>query len=99
VKAVLVAEVRPLEVTTRVSPEPLRLMERPEKVATPLTALSVNVPESLPEPEPRAIVIDAVDVVITVPDAFSTDTATEDIVAPCVPPTGWVVKTNLVAEP
>ena len=76
------------------------LIERLEKVATPLTALTVNVPESVPEPllVPMAIVIDAVDVVMTVPDASSTETTTEGAIAePCVPLEGWVVKTSWVA--
>ena len=75
-------------------------MERLEKVAAPLTAVTVNVPESVPEPVPIAIVIEAVDVVTTCPDEFSTETTTEGVIGePRAPLEGWVVKTSWVAAP
>ena len=64
-KALLVAEVRPLLEAVSVYPVPDRLMLRPLKVATPLTALFVLVPEStaplVPVPEVMARSIDAVE--------------------------------------
>ena len=70
-KALLIAEVRPVLVAVRVYPVPTRLMLRPLKVATPLTALLVLVPESTAPPVPVPVVIarltDAVDEVTVLP--------------------------------
>ncbi|HEY5304053.1 MAG TPA: hypothetical protein VIJ86_08350 [Acidimicrobiales bacterium] len=96
---VLVAEVMPLDVATRVS-VPLELMERLEKVATPLTVVTVNVPKSVPEPVLMAIATDAGDVVTTAPDASSTDTTTEGVIVERrALLEGWVVKTRWVVGP
>ena len=70
-KTLLIAEVRPVPVAVSVYPVPDRLMLRPLKVATPLTALLVLVPEStaplVPVPEVIANVTDAVEDVIVLP--------------------------------
>jgi hypothetical protein len=47
-KAALVAPVRPLALAARVYPDPARVMDKLENVATPLTAATVVVPESVP---------------------------------------------------
>jgi hypothetical protein len=63
-------------------------MERLENVAVPLTAVTVVVPESVPEPGlvPMAMVTDALEVVTTLPDESSIVTTTDgEIVDP------WVV--------
>jgi hypothetical protein len=54
-------------------------MERLEKIATPLTAVTGVVPESVPDPGllPIAMAIEAVDVVTTLPEESSTLTTTE----------------------
>ena len=57
-KALLIAEVSPLLEAVRVYPEPDRLMLRPLKVATPLTAFSVAVPTSTAPLVPVPVVID-----------------------------------------
>jgi hypothetical protein len=68
-KAVLVAPVRPVALAASVYPFPVRLMERLPKVATPLTAATVVVPESVPLPgfEEIAIVTFPVKDVMVVP--------------------------------
>ena len=70
-KALLTAEVRLLLVAVKVYPEPARLMLRLLKVATPLTAFSVLVPESTaplaPVPEVIAKLTDAAEVVTVLP--------------------------------
>ena len=57
-------------------------MFRPLKVAKPLTALRVRVPESVPLPGlvPIAIVIEAVDVVTVLPPASWTVTVTAGVI-------------------
>jgi len=70
-KALLIAEVRPVLVDVNVYPEPARLMLRPLKVANPLTAFNVVVPAStaplVPVPEVIARLTDAVDEVTVLP--------------------------------
>ncbi len=85
-KLELVAPERPELEAVRVYPVPALLIESPEKVATPLTALTVAVPESVPEPGfvPIARVMEAVEDVTVFPWASCTVT------------TGWVL--NAVPE-
>jgi hypothetical protein len=76
------------------------LIERLLKVATPLTALTVVVPESVPLEGfvPIASVIGAVELVTTVPPESSTDTLTAgaiDVFATVFD--GWTVNASLVA--
>ena len=66
-KALLIAEVRLVPVAVSVYPVSARLMLRPLKVATPLTALLVLVPESTATLEVIANVIDAVEDVTVLP--------------------------------
>ena len=70
-KALLIAEVRLVLVAVSVYPVPTRFMLRPLKVATPLTALFILVPEStaplVPVPGVIANVTDAVEDVIMLP--------------------------------
>jgi len=67
-KALLIAEVSPVLEAVRVYPEPARLMLRPLKVATPLTALSVLVPDKtaplVPVPMVIANVTDTVELTV-----------------------------------
>ena len=78
-KAELVAAVSEPSVAVNVYPVPTRLMLSPEKVATPLEATTVTVPDSAPaEPDdgfvPMATVIVLVLVVTAFPSASSTVT-------------------------
>jgi len=70
-KELLTSEVRPVLVAVSVYPVPTRLMLRPLKVATPLTALFVLVPASTAPLAPVPVVIDnvidAVEDVIVLP--------------------------------
>ena len=70
-KALLIAEVRPVLVAVRVYPVPTRLILRPLKVATPLTAFSVVMPAStaplVPVPVVIAKLTDDVDEVTVLP--------------------------------
>ena len=70
-KALLIAEVRPVLEAVRVYPEPARLILRPLKAATPLTAFIVVVPAStaplVPVPEVIARLTEAVDDVTVLP--------------------------------
>ena len=70
-KAMLVAEISPVLEAVRVYPEPARLMLRPLKVATPLTAFIVVVPAStallVPVPVVIARLTKAVDEVTVLP--------------------------------
>jgi hypothetical protein len=77
-------------------------MLRPVKVATPLTAATVAVPESVPAPGlvPIASVTEAVDEVTVLPCAswIVTPGCVAQALA-AVPPPGWVVKASLEAAP
>jgi hypothetical protein len=78
------------------------LIERLEKVATPLAAEMVVVPERVPEPGfvPMAIVIDAVEEVTVFPCASCTViTGWVAQALPAVPPEGWEVMASLDAVP
>jgi hypothetical protein len=70
-KALLTVEVRPVLVAVSVYPVPDRLILRPLKVATPLTAFLVLVPESTAPLVPVLVVIarltEAVDDVTVLP--------------------------------
>src|SRR5262245_50547681 len=75
-------------------------MERVEKVATPATAATVVVPESVPPPGlvPIATVMLAVELVTVLLKASCTVTCTEGaMLAPAVAFVGWTVKASLVA--
>ncbi len=78
-------------------------IESPEKVATPFTALTVAVPERMPDPAfvPMAIVTEAVEAVTVFP--FESCTVTTGWVPNAEPAVlgleGWVVKARLVALP
>ena len=79
---------------------PRLLIERSENVATPFTALSGVVPESVPEPGLLAMAraIDAEEVVTTRPEESSTLTTTEGVKgAPVTVFEGWAVKISCVA--
>ena len=56
-KALLVAEVRPMLVAVRIYPVPARLMLRPLNMVTPLIAFSVVVPASTAPLVPVPVVI------------------------------------------
>ncbi len=79
---------------------PTRLIERPLNVATPLTALTVVVPESVPPPGfvPMAIDTGAVLEVTVLPFASWIVAATENAV-PAVVFAGCVVNASLFAAP
>src|SRR3954468_4567826 len=75
-------------------------MDRLENVATPLTAATVVVPDSVPLPGlvPIATVMLAVELVTTFPNASFTDTCTAGAIAtPAVAFVGWTVNPTLVA--
>ncbi|HEX4529934.1 MAG TPA: hypothetical protein VIA11_10955 [Acidimicrobiia bacterium] len=75
-KVLLVAPVSPPSVAANRYPFPAWSIERPEKVATPLTALTVLVPDSVPVPGfvPMASVTDDVSEVTVFPKASCTVT-------------------------
>src|SRR3954467_15306022 len=75
-------------------------MERLEKVATPLDAASVVVPESVPPPglAPMATVMLAVELVTVFPNASCTATCTGGLIAaPAVALVGWTMSATLEA--
>src|SRR5437763_16476290 len=75
-------------------------MERLENVATPLTADTAVVPESVPPPGlvPMATVMLAVELVTVLPNASCTATCTAgEIAAPAVALVGCTVKASLEA--
>src|SRR5688572_5028291 len=75
-------------------------MDRLEKVATPLTAATVVVPDSVPPPGlvPTATVTLAVELVTVLPNASCTVTCTAGAMAtPAVAFVGWTVKASLAA--
>src|SRR6266581_3496335 len=77
-------------------------MERLLKLATPLTALTVAVPPSVPTPGlvPMSIVIAAVLVVIGLPPASWTVTWTAGLMlTPATVLVGWVVNASRLAGP
>src|SRR5258708_27362247 len=68
------------------------------KVATPATADAVSVPPSAPGPDPRAIVIDAVDVV-ALPSESRTETGIAGAITAAVAvPVGCTVKPSFFGE-
>src|SRR5436190_1676021 len=77
-------------------------MERLEKVATPLTAATVVVPDGVPPPGlvPIATVMLAVELVTVLPKASCTVTCTAgEMFTPAVALVGWTVKASLDAAP
>lgn len=98
----LVALVSAPDEALSVYPVPDLLIERPEKVATPLTALTVAVPESVPPPGFVAIatVIDADEVVTVFPPASWTATVTDGLIdAPATAFDGFWTNASWVAAP
>lgn len=99
-KAALVAPVSPVEETVRVYPFPTLSRLRSLKLATPETAFLVKVPLSAPPPgfAPIATVIEAVEVVTTLPKLSCTATVKgPGIAAPAAALVGWVVIARLLA--
>ena len=78
----LVAEVRPVLLATRLYPVPGLLMLRLENVTTPFTALTVTDPPSVPEPGfvPIASVTEALEVVTVLPPASWIVTVTAGVI-------------------
>src|SRR3954468_16504513 len=75
-------------------------MDRLEKVATPPTADTVAVPESVPPPGlvPMATVMFAVELVTVLPNVSCTVTCTDgEMAAPAVAFAGWTLKASLLA--
>src|SRR4051812_49517310 len=75
-------------------------MERVEKVATPFTAASVVVPDSVPPPGlvPMAMVMVAVELVTVLLNASCTVTCTAGAIAtPATAFDGWTVKASFEA--
>jgi hypothetical protein len=97
-KAALVAPVRGVEEATSVYPLPALLMDRPEKVATPFTGLTVVMPESVPALgfAPSVTVTPPVAFVTVLPEASWMVTAGA-ISAPADVLLGCTVKTSLLA--
>src|SRR3954470_15828683 len=91
-KAAEVAPVREAEVALSVYPVPVLSMDRLEKVATPLAAATVAVPESVPPPGllPMATVMLAVELGTRLPNASCTATCTAGLIAaPAIALDGW----------
>src|SRR5512143_2092102 len=79
---------------------PALSMDRLENVATPLTAATVVVPDSVPPPGlvPMATVMLAVELVTVLPNASCTATCTAGAMAtPAVALVGWTRKASLEA--
>src|SRR5437762_513540 len=77
-------------------------MDRVENVATPLTADTVAVPDSVPPPGlvPMATVTLADELVTVLPNASCTVTCTAgEMLAPAVAFVGWMVKASFDAAP
>src|SRR3954469_12881959 len=75
-------------------------MERVENAATPLTAATVVVPDSVPPPGlvPMATVMVAVELVTVLLNASSTATWTDgEMAAPALAFVGWTVNASLAA--
>jgi hypothetical protein len=101
-KVLLVAAVRLPLVALRVYPVPVLLTLKSLNVATPLTALMIVVPDSVPLPGlvPMATVIEAVEEVTVFPPASCTTTVTTgDMSTPAAALLGCWPKTNWVAGP
>src|SRR5439155_1675868 len=79
----LVAAARPVLVALRVYPVPVLLIDRSPKVATPLTALTVDVPLSVAPPGlvPKATVMEALLPVTVLPKAPCTMTVIAGLMA------------------
>src|SRR5688572_31691896 len=95
-----VAPVRAAEVALSVYPVPVLSMERLEKMATPATADTVVVPDSVPPPGlvPTPTVMLAVELVTVLPNASCTVTRTAGLIAtPAVAFVGCTVKASLEA--
>src|SRR5436189_3177994 len=97
------AEVAPAsaaDAAVRVYPVPDLSMDRLEKVATPLTADTVAVPDSVPPPGlvPIATVMLAEELVTVFPNASATTTCTAGVIAtPAVAFVGCTVGRRLVS--
>src|SRR3954471_21703918 len=100
VNAELDAPVSAPDAAVSVYPAPALSMERLENVATPLTAATVVVPDSVPPPGlvPMATVMPAVEPVTVFPNASCTVTCTAGLTAlPAVALVGCTVKATLLA--
>src|SRR5262245_25444110 len=98
--AELDAPVSAPEAAVSVYPVPDLSMERLEKVATPPTADTVVVPDSVPPPGlvPMATVMLAVELVTVLPKASWTATCTAgEMLTPAVALLGWTVKATFEA--
>src|SRR5512140_658419 len=75
-------------------------MDRLENVATPATAATVLVPDSVPPPGlvPIATVMLAVELVTVLPNASCTVTCAGEMETPAVAFVGWVVKASRFAD-
>jgi hypothetical protein len=100
VNGVLVAPVRPAALAVNVYPVPVRLSDSVVKVATPATAGTVAVPDSvaLPGLAPSATVTAPVKAVAVLPILSRAVTTTAGVIAsPAVSALGWVVKNSATA--
>src|SRR5207253_1713297 len=100
--AVDVGSVRPPLDAPSVYPVPALLIESPENVATPLTAATVAVPDSVPPPglAPIATVMLPVNPVAVLPCASWAVTCTAGVISePAVVVVGWTEKTRCDAAP
>src|ERR1041384_5224855 len=102
VNALLLAPVRPVAVAVRPYSVASPVPRRSQNTATPLTAATVVVPDSVPQAglPVRASVIPFVAVVTVLPDSSCTATTTAGaIAAPAVTLLGWTVKASMLAVP
>ena len=100
VKDALVAPVSPVAVAVSVYPLPARSMLRFEKLATPFTAATLLVPDSVPPLGfvPRATVMVPLKVASVLPAPSRAATCTGgEIVLPAVALLGWTVNASCVA--
>src|SRR5512133_3324378 len=95
--AAQVAPVSGVDAAVSVYPPPTLSMDRLENVATPLTAATVVVPDSVPPPGllPIATVMLAKELVTVFPNASCTVTCTAGMDTPAVALLGWTVKASL----
>jgi hypothetical protein len=101
-KVVLVGDVSAPEVAFNVYPAPVLLMLKPGNVATPATAVCVNVPDRVPLPGfvPIARVTALTADVTTLPSASSMLTCTFGVMVAAAPVfVGWTVNASCVAVP
>jgi hypothetical protein len=98
--AVLVAPVNPVEVAVKVYPVPDLSIDRPEKVATPFTAVTVSAPDNVPPPGfvPIEMVMLAADEVTVLLKLSCTVTCTAGVNGLPAPVfDGWTVNATFAA--